>query len=886
MSRIKEILVLHHSHLDLGYTHSQPVMKALQIEYIDQALDLLDDTADRLEISRPKWTCEVSQPVLWWLEQAPPERIDQFEEFLEQGRLAISGLAYNGTPLSDAVSLAHLFSGKRYLEERFGIKISTVNIHDVNGIPWPIVDLMLDEGIELLTMAVNTHYGRQIDERPGVFRWEGPSGRSILVMNGAHYTMFDQNLYSWEGSLERMHIGWEEYAAFLEERKYPYDFCYLTTTHAPQMWDNAPPNLLVADLIQKWNEAGNSPLIKYVTPVDLLERIRQLNPAAIDLKSGDWTDYWIFGSGAAAHETKVSREARRLLFAADLAGALNSRSDGSNQIEKNRRSRLVLDQIALYEEHTWGSYDTDIANDQHAAQERIKTSSAYIARENAFLRLAEELDTLAGNQKSADRIKSLLIFNPSASHREVYLSVPPQWRTAGRFIRANRFQNENLSADRVGEICGPVSIGAYGYQNIGLEKLKPVIKSGELSYTVDGKDESRISLNIDFSNVLLEGQPETTGCIRSKWYELIFDSESGHILSLKDRIRDREILSDETAGFFEFIRERPDSLIDGSRNSFFKRNLEKEKHDVSNWQKWQAVYERAHRVVFFSVEEYPHEIVHSTVYEAPGVRSLSRRITIRGNSALIGVEVNFIKEVDDKPEGLYFHIPLSLRKGWKAHFDTAAVPTELDAEQLPGSCRGWQCVDNYLSMHEEDFGAALFCPDAPMVMAGGFHFGPPLTQIPREVDPGMLAWPLNNYWDTNFGRIQPGFKRFKYEFLTHGRYNSAELARTADKVRNPVVSTPSSSESSAFKQLIHCDSEAVSILGVRSFQDDESIHITVINNSRNELNVSLNTMYEISKAWLSSASGYFGDSLNVSEGIVYMKLASRRITFIGILLPE
>jgi len=735
-------------------------MKALQVEYIDQALDLLESTADRPEAGRPKWTCEVTQPVLWWLEQAPSERVDQFERFLEQGRLAISGLAFNGTPLSNAVSLAHLFRGKRFLEERFGTEIRTVNIHDVNGIPWTIVDMMLDEGIELLTMAVNTHYGRQIDGRPGIFRWEGPSGRSIPVMNGAHYTMFDQNLYSWDGSVERMQTGWEEYAGFLEENNYPYDFCYLTTTHAPQMWDNAPPNPFVAELIQKWNEEGNSPLISYVTPMDLLERIRQQDPADIPQIAGDWTDYWIFGAGATAHETGVSRDARCLLFAADLAGALGGRAVRSEQAGRNRRSSLVQDQIALYEEHTWGSYDTDVSNEQHTAQEHLKNNSAYIARENAFLYLVEELDTLAGNQRSADRIHSLLIFNPSSSEREVYLSVPPQWRSAGRFIRANRFQNENLDSHRAGELCGPVSIGAYGFQNIPLENLKPAVQSEELIYTVSVKEESRSSLNIDFTNVLLEGKPETTGCIQSKWYELQFDSENGHILSLKDRIRDREVLSEKTAGFFEFIRESPDGLVDGSRNSFFKRNLEKEKHDISNWQKWQAVYEKAHRVVSFNVEEYPHEIVHVTVYEAPGVRNLSRRITIRGNSALIGIEVSFIKELDDQPEGLYFHIPLSLSQGWKAHFDTSAVSTEIDTEQLPGSCRGWQCVDNYLSIHEEDFGAALFCPDAPLVMAGGFHFGPPLKEIPREADPGMLAWPMNNYWDTNFGRIQPGFKRF------------------------------------------------------------------------------------------------------------------------------
>jgi hypothetical protein len=92
----------------------------------------------------------VTEPLVRWLATAGPKDVERFERLLRQGRIGISGMQYNTTPLCSAEELVRQMGSIGTLRKRFGANIVSAHSHDVTGLPWTIVDLLLDADVELL----------------------------------------------------------------------------------------------------------------------------------------------------------------------------------------------------------------------------------------------------------------------------------------------------------------------------------------------------------------------------------------------------------------------------------------------------------------------------------------------------------------------------------------------------------------------------------------------------------------------------------------------------------------------------------------------------------------------------------------------------------------
>jgi alpha-mannosidase len=787
---IREILVFHHSHLDVGYTHSQPFVWELQQEYLTQVIPWLEATAgDADQRSAPRWTCEATDPVLRWIDRAPAPLVERFVALCRSGRISLTALARHMTALIDGPGLRRLIEGKARLEKLTLRPIRTACQFDVNGVPWPLADVLLDHGVDFFVMAINTHLGQAVLPRPGFFLWEAPSGRSVLVLNGNHYTMFDQILRAWDDSLESMKHGWDDYFEHLEALGYPHDFIALSSTCSPIMWDNAPPNPFLPPLLERWNREKRMPQIRYATLDEVRERAKRIDPADLPRLRGDWTDYWSFGVASAPIATARSRQTKPILEAVWSLPL----SEGERAVVA--RAQRALD---LYDEHTFGYFDSDV--DQPAAHtaETLKQALAHEAYELANFSLMSALDRLAENPEADRTSHRLLAVNSSDEAIAIDLrpGAPALEAQSKRSYRASRLMQSNRvweSNERTGTKA--LTLPAHSWRVLDGSDLSPANSPEERIHhhiLRHGASEAESS-----QPTRADGQPvaglahaPSEAVVRNGFVRLHYQPETGRIFALHDMEQDRNLIGDASMGLFAYLRERPNALIDGGYSAFYQRDLAREKIDSSCWRDWSPIRERAARTIECRVEVDATRFTLRRRLAASGVMQLNETITLFAGNPVIHLCADLELEPRTEPQNIYFAFPMALEEGWEAAFDTAGTAIRLDQDQLPGACRNWATAENYAAIWDKHGGAALFLDESPNVQFGDFHFGQPLDSIPRPRRPLLLAWPISNCWETNFPRRQPGRMRFRFGLRTFIKPDLDDIARQARAFRRPSLIWP------------------------------------------------------------------------------------------------
>jgi len=781
---LDEIWILHHSHTDIGFTLEQPVLWEMQRRFIDMAIDAAEKHADHDEPHAFKWVVETVAPLLYWLEHSPDRQIERFQALEKAGRIEVGGAFLNVTPLADAGDHAEMLQHVARLRRDYGFTITHLQNADVNGHNWPMVEAMLDAGIETFSMAINFHYGGYPFERPNLFHWQGPSGRSIPTLNNWCYPTA-----TWCGmpnnprKLEE-HVPLIE--AALEKAGWPLPMVLLQAVAYET--DNGPADIDYANFVRDWNARGSGPRLRMVT---WREFWKAAAPAMekMPAHAGDWTDYWNFGSLSSARETAVARRARSRLRTADLLHAglqglrIGTADDRSGADHPGRDPRLLLHTAPGYREQAWRSLETWHEHTWGACtatQPRLEFSTSTWQHKAKLAWQAHSLGLLLARDGAAElAIRSerneddaLGLYNPLPWARSFSGDVVPAFCNTDPKSQRGHRQDLDPSASRHGQDSivynmhrlEPVAVPACGYTMVPKAKVHEM----EKWWLESNRDDA---------------------VIEDEYRRIEFDTGTGGVISWFDKGLEREMVDkDSPWRFGSVVHEEVTRPVDGDprQQQYGAMDFSFCNTDPA-WQPgWNATRRTHTKLLSHRVFDWADAVVVEQRVEVPGLASpATLSFILPRHENTLEVRGCWDMGHDTWPEATYLLLPFDVPDA-RVRYDIGGLGIEPERQQLPGTCRDYFHLQNWVDFSGSEAGVTIATPDNPVAQFGNFHFAHAQKQFTLD-RACFLGWITSNYWCTNFPGHQPGEVRARYCLRPHGGYDETAAHRFGLEAATPCI---------------------------------------------------------------------------------------------------
>ncbi|MEU6030249.1 glycoside hydrolase family 38 C-terminal domain-containing protein [Streptomyces tauricus] len=799
--------LVQHSHLDIGYTDPQGRVMAESRAYLDSLLELCRDTDDWPEPARFRWAVEGFHSFQDWSANRPARQVENFLERVREGRVELTAMPFNlHTETCSTDELHELLRPVTELRDRHGIDITTAMQTDVPGQVVGLPDVLADNGIRYLSVAHNWA-GRAVPHLvggahlPRLFRWQAPSGNSVLVwrtdtphglayMEGSilgfdeSYDSVDDLLPAYLAALARFphpHEGRgipgfpvldRTSAAIADVDPYPWDVLHLRVLG--KFADNGPPRRIISDTVRRWNEQWAYPQLRASRNEDFFADAEQRVGDRLETYRGDWSDWWVDGVGAGAVPLAATRRGQAALAEAQTVAGYAHLMGVPGSAAVTAKAPAVYRTASLFNEHTWGAGDPWTHGDHgHGSGEQQwhwKYAQAMRAHDDAET-LLDAASALLGEAfaASADALASFHVVNtcgwPRTETARLFLPESTvALRDAVQVLDARTgaalpFVEEAQSNDRHRAAGRFLHVPVADVPACGSLRLD--IVPGTASDPAPGDDgraeTSRAGTSAD--PVVLENDHlRVTVDLREACIGSVVDKHTGRELVRQDAVIGfNGYVYDEYATAGAFNHQSSKTVADDSMHLLASRST---------------------APPAALVDRTSDATGQTLVYECAPAGTRRLRVTVRlpHDAARIDVENRIDKTATLTKESAFFAFPFAL--------DDPTVRTEAtggvlgtDRERVPGSATHMRAIRRWISLSDDTHHAALATADAPLVQLGGIAipYAPYPQSLPQEEPGTVFSWVHNNIWDTNFPSQQAFHHTFRYSVAFAG----AELSGTA-----------------------------------------------------------------------------------------------------------
>lgn len=825
-----QVHLVHHSHLDIGYTDPQPRVLREQVSFLDTALEHVEHSTSGPADRQFRWVVESLHTFRLWERHRSRRTIDRFIEQVRLGNIELTAAPYNmATEATSTPELHELFRHTQAVRQRYGLEIPVAMQTDVPGVVSGFIDALADNRVTYLSVAHNwagrsAPHLRDGEDLPQLFWLRAKSGERVLTwmtdtghghyQAGAFigfsqsYDMVDDLFPLYMSSLESNPWPFDEHAfgfglskAPWNRDPYPHDIVHLRVQG--RLADNAPANRRVSDVIADWNSKWAYPQLTMSTNEAFFTQAEAMLGDKLPTFGGDWHNWWADGAGSSARGMQLVRDAQnRLTQIETLATLLPERPAAASE----QSAEIAWSGIALFDEHTWGACypwtwgDGGMTSQQdqwHWKFGKVQQAQdeVFLLEDDVEIRLAEHLGHSGDgdasiwvvNSQAHARAGEVKVFLPESvlsnetvieiedprtdvvlPHREV-AQTNPNHREAGRWLVLQTPEVSGLGHLRL-------RVSARGRHD-----MRPSYDARNLDYdvpvspgVVEGAAVGIAQLTADGRSAVLENE-HLRACV---------DIARGTISEVVLKVDGRDLVNASSVfGFNAYVYDEYGTAPLGTHLSGSVAAHGDEIALLSNRQVNSGAY-----CVEYGSDGLGQWLSYRT---RCGEQEILTRLDLHDGSDVLRVSNRLMKSATLAKEAGFFVFPFAVDDPTvRGEVSGSVIGT--DIEHVPGAAHYMHAIRHWVSLSSGDGSASLAIVDAPLVQMGdiALPYMPFPSTLPSPEPATVFSWVHNNQWDTNYPVQQGLDMEFRYAIsgsaATSANDASAHAAALASSVVQPL----------------------------------------------------------------------------------------------------